>query len=232
MARMCAMRLGRLVAPLLVSLFAGCVGLGSSAPTPDSPTAATSPAPAPSVPDEAAVPEWRVGDTWIYEWTAGKDQGTRSVKVSDVTTLNGVTYYVLDTGETTQHYYTKDLHFAAGVQASRVVARMVPPQAWFVWPLRPAAQWRYQGTYEAKDTRKQNDVFTVVGIEQVTVAAGAFRTFKIMRQSSGGDVDQYWYAPAVRWYVRWSGRRGELQFDEQLRTYAAAPRTTSAPSTR
>src|SRR5207247_4322756 len=115
-----------------------------------SPAAPPSPPAATAALSEAAVPEWRVGDRWVYEWTSGQDRGTLTVEVRESTAVNGVEYYVVDIGPASQRYYTKDLHFAAGVQASRVLARMVPPQPWFVWPLKAAAQWSYQGVYEAR----------------------------------------------------------------------------------
>lgn len=224
----------RWVALLLLVMTGGCGVFAPSAPGPPSPTAAApEPAPAPPPANEAAVPEWRVGDRWTYDWVSGQERGTRTAEVSDVTTVNGVDYYVVDTGVTLQQYYTRDLHFAAGVQASRVVTRMVPPQAWFVWPLRPSAQWRYQGAYqEAQSTKVQNDAFAVVGIEQITVPAGTFRAFKIVRQTDRQDADEYWYAPDVRWYVRWIGRRGEVEFDEQLKLYEPTSRDSSGPATR
>ena len=182
---------------------------------------------------EATVPEWRVGDRWVYGWTSGQEQGTRTVNVRESRTVNGVDFYVLDIGDAVQQYYTKDLRFAAGVQASRVVARMVPPQPWFVWPLKPAAQWRYQGIFEEQEGRRQqNDTYEVVGVEQVVVPGGSFAAFRIVRQTDRGDSDQYWYAPEVRWYIRWVGRRSEVEFEEKLQTYQAAPRLTPVPATR
>jgi len=44
------------------------------------------------------------------------------------------------------------------------------------------------------------------------------------------DSDQYWYAPDVGFYVKWIGRRGESQFEEQLREYHRAPRLTPGPA--
>ena len=223
--------LRRRTAVLLIWLLmcgSGCVGLGTTSSQP-------SPAGTPTRADEAVAnaPEWRRGDRWVYEWTSGAERGTRTVEVTEVATVNGVEFYVVEIGPASQQYYTKDLHFAAGVQASRVLARMVPPQPWFIWPLKPAAQWEYHGVYEdQKSSTKQNDTFGVVGIEQVTVPGGTFRAIKIVRQTDRRDSDQYWYGPDVRWYVRWLGRRGDVEFEEQLKAYQPAPRITSAPSTR
>jgi hypothetical protein len=219
----------RLVAiAALIVVAAGCGFLGTSTRTQPSPPVAPL-----SIASEVAAPEWRQGDRWTFEWTSGQERGMRTVEVREAKTINGVAYYVLDVGPTSQQYYTKDLHFAALVQVSRVLARMVPPQPWFVWPLKSGAEWQYHGVFEEQQgSTKQNDTFRVMGIEQVTVAGGTFRAFKVVRQSDRRDADQYWYAPDVRWYVRWIGRRGDVEFEEQVKTYQAVPRLTSTPSTR
>jgi hypothetical protein len=178
------------------------------------------------------APDWRPGDRWVYEWTSGSERGTRAIEVVESRTINGVDFYVLNTGDV-QQYYTKELHFAAGVRDSKVTVRMVPPQPWFIWPLARARQWSYRGVYEDRDARhSRDDKFAVVATETVTVPAGEFRTIKIVRETARREFDQYWYAPAVRWYVRWVGRRGDTEFDEQLQEYRAAPRLISADAPR
>ena len=182
-----------------------------------------------------APPQWRVGDRWVFGWTSGKESGSRTLEVREVATVNGVEYYILEVGGGIRHYYTKDLHFAAAVQAGKVVARMVPPTPWLTWPLKSAATWVHGGVFEdPQGSHKQNDTFAAAGTESVTVPAGTFRAFKVSRQTERGDSDQYWYAPDVRWYVRWQGKRGDVSFEEQLTTYHPAARTTTStpPGTR
>jgi hypothetical protein len=215
----------RILAVTLLMVFAAGCGWPGMLPPPAAPAAAAL--------SEATVPAWRAGDRWVYEWTSGQERGTRTIEVRESTAVNGVEYYVVDLGNSVLQYYTKDLHFAAGVEASKVLARMVPPLPWFAWPLKAAAQWNYQGVNEQQgSSKRQNDAFGVVGVELVTVPGGEFRAFKIVRQTDRRDSDQYWYAPEVRWYVRWLGRRGDVEFEEQLKAYEPAPRLTSTPSTR
>ena len=218
---------------MLVCLL-GSAGCGTWA-MPQGPAPAPATITTPSRPAEpfGSVPEWRRGDRWIYEWTSGDDRGTRTAEVLEPRTVNGVEYYVVEVGVTSQQYYTKDLHYAASVQASRVLARAVPPQPWFRWPLTTGAQWEYRGTYEeSQGAKARHDAFSVVGLEPVTVPAGTFRAFKVVRKSDGPDSDQYWYAPDVRWYIRWIGRRGDVEFDEQLKIYEPASRASSVPARR
>ena len=93
--------------------------------------------------------------------------------------------------------------------------------------------------YEDRSGKTEfRDVFSVVGAESVEVPAGRFHAFKIVRETDRRDSDQYWYAPDVRFYIKWIGRRGDTQFEEQLREFHPAHRlipvqpSTGSPSTK
>jgi hypothetical protein len=199
----------------------GCAG---GAP-PAGPADAARPAPEKPV----AAPTWKPGDRWVFEWTSGKDSGTKTVEVVELRDLNGVGYYVVRLGDSqnsytpTHHWYTRTLHWAAAIRESRVEARMVPPHPWFSWPLTAGARWTHQGRFETSEgTAAFNDRFAVIGPELVEVPAGRYEAVKLVRETDRRDGDEYWYAPDVRWYVRWLGRRGDTHFEERLREYQAA----------
>jgi hypothetical protein len=170
-----------------------------------------------------ARPAWRVGDRWLHAWTSGATKGVKTSEVLGVREVGGVQYNVLHVG-TAHLYYTSDLHWAASIVESRVVARAIPPQPWFNWPLEVGKRWQYQGVYQDPDRKNQmRDSYRVVGVERVDVPAGAFQAMKIVREVGSSIVDQYWYAPDVRWYVKWVGRRGKDEFQEVLQEYVPAP---------
>ncbi|HTH63949.1 MAG TPA: hypothetical protein VL563_04635 [Gemmatimonadales bacterium] len=195
----------------------GCAA--GAAPGSDGPQSGAATQPAVSSP-----PVWQVGDRWIYEWTSGSEQGTKQVDVVDIRDVNGVSYYVLRLGDA-EHYYTHSLHWAAAIREGRVEARMVPPHAWFQWPLVAGAKWTHQGRFEQRDAAvTYEDRFTVIGADPIEVPAGRYDTLKVVRETDRRDADEYWYASAIRWYVRWRGRRADTQFEERLREYRPAPR--------
>ncbi len=194
-------------------------------------TACTSMDPTPpsgpvATPVMLVAPEWRTRDRWVYDWTSGEQNGTKTIEVVETKTINAVSYFVLRL-DGVEHYYTKDLHWAAAVRESRVEARMVPPLPWFMWPLTAAQHWDHRGAFEdANGSRGFNDRFTVVGLEQIDVPAGRFQAMKVVREAvqvaregERRDFDEYWYSADVRWYVRWVGRRGDVAFEERLRAY-------------
>jgi hypothetical protein len=203
---------------VVVVACARCAGSPPPATTPQGAVSSTSGAP-------TAVPTWQVGDRWLYEWTSGSESGTKTVEVIDLRDINGVPYYVVRLGDA-EHYYTRELHWAAAIRDTRVEARMVPPHPWFAWPLKAGARWTHQGRFETRDSvATYIDRFTVTGPETVEVPAGRYEAVKLVRETDRRDSDEYWYASDVRWYARWVGRRGDSQFEERLREYQAAPRS-------
>ncbi len=226
------------MAPLLVVVMllvlTGCAAQGppsaSSTPTTDGTAPAVSAVPSP--------PGWRPGDRWVYGWTSGAESGIKTVEALEIREINGVSFYLVRVGDV-EAFYTRDLRWAGTMQEGRVTSRMTPPQPWFAWPLKAGQSWTYRGTYEDRNgTTEFNDVFSIVAAEAVEVPAGRFNALKIVRETERRDSDQYWYAPDVRFYVKWIGRRGDTQFEEQLREYHPAARlipgqpSTGSPSTK
>jgi hypothetical protein len=172
----------------------------------------------------ASPPQWRPGDRWVYEWKSGSESGTKTMEVLEIREVKGVEYYVVRLGDV-NHYYTRDLRWAAAIRDSTVEARMVPPHPWYSWPLEVGHRWVHRGTWEDRGvTRPSNDTFAVVAVETIDVPSGKFQALKVAREGSGQGLDEYWYVPAVRSYARWIGRRGDVTFEERLREYQPAPR--------
>jgi hypothetical protein len=184
------------------------------------------PAPVDRLLSVPSPPEWRPGDRWTYDLTSGNDRGAKTMEVIEVREIANVPYYVVRLGDI-DHYYTRNLNWAAATRDSKVEARMTPPHQGFVWPLEVGKRWTYQGVWQDENSRRDvSDRFAVVAVETVEVLAGRFEALKIVREGSTPGSDEYWFAPAVRSYVRWAGRRGDVQFEERLREYRPAPRLT------
>ena len=175
-------------------------------------------------PPGAARPVWSAGDRWVHTWSAGTEKGVKTAEARGLREVRGVQYQVLRMGAI-DIYFTADLHWAwaASVAESRVTARAVPPLPWFKWPLQAGGRWEYQGTLEDQKHKESfRDSYKILGVESVAVPAGTFQAFKIVREAESVIADQYWYAPDVRWYVKWVGRRGKEEFEEVLQEYRPA----------
>lgn len=174
----------------------------------------------------------------MYAWTSGAQSGVKTVETVELREINRIPFYLVRVGDV-DSLWTRNLHWAGTVQDGKVDSRMTPPQPWFTWPLKVGQHWTHRGIYEDRNGASDfRDVFSVVGSETVEVPAGRFDAFKIVRETDRRDSDQYWYAPDVRFYVKWIGRRGDTQFEEQLREFHQAPRlipvqpSAGSPSTK
>ncbi len=174
-------------------------------------------------------PTWRAGDRWLHAWSTGAEKGIKESEVLGLQEVRGVQYFVVRMGPVNA-YFTMDLHWAWAATAaeSRVTSRAIPPLPWFNWPLEIGKRWVYQGVLEDQEGKDRlQDTYRVVSMEEVTVPAGTFLAFRIVHEAGSSIVDQYWYAPNVRWYVKWLGRRGNDEFQEVLEQYLPAPQNTS-----
>jgi len=210
---------------LLVIVAGGCA-------TPAAVSTAPPPAVSATAPESSAAispPEWRPGDRWVYGWTSGPETGTKTVEVLEIREIRTVKFYLVRVGDLV-HFYTTDLQWAGTMRDEKVESRMSPPQPWFVWPLEEGRRWTHQATYEDSNGKSEiTDRFLVVANEVVDVPAGRFNAVKVVRETDRRDVDEYWYVPEVRFYVKWVGRRGNDRFEEQLREYRQGPRLIPGP---
>jgi len=165
----------------------------------------------------------------VYEWTSGSETGTKTVEVVEIREINKVTFYLVGVGDL-EHFYTRELHWAGTMREQKVESRMSPPVPWFVWPLEGGRRWTHHATYEDANSKTEiADRFSVVATEMVEVPAGRFNAVKVVRETDRRDVDEYWYVPEIRFYVKWVGRRGDAQFEEQLREHRPGPRLIPGP---
>lgn len=174
------------------------------------------------------APEWRVGDRWRHSWSAGTEKGIKTSEVADIREMGGSRYYVLRVGNV-NWFFTPDIRWAGSAMEARIIARSSPPRPWFVWPLDVGRSWDYQGEYEDQERKATiRESYAVRGIETVQVPAGTFRAIRVQREGGAQEWDEYWYAPEIRWYVKWRGRRGQDQFEEVLTEFtpAGAPPAT------
>lgn len=205
------------------STLLGMLALGIAAcAAPRSPIALPSGDASRAAPGWAVPPEWRAGDQWTFQWTVGGDRGTRTAEMVEVRSIGDTPLYVLRIGDV-DHLYTRDLHLVGTLKLDTVESRMTPPQPLLMWPLEAGRRWEHRGTYEDRSGQRQViDTFTASGPELVEVPAGRFQAMRVVRHGVAGDSDEYWFAPEVGFYVKWTGRRGGVQFEEQLASYRTA----------
>jgi hypothetical protein len=156
---------------------------------------------------KADKPVWQIGDQWGYVVkSAGvKNPFTREIIKEDVS--EGVSLYVMRAGRN-EHSYTKDsLALSLTMSGGKIVSKRTPPYQFLFWPLEPGKEWKNSYVLEnpERSSSQRYDLRVIVaGIENVAVQAGSFDAFRIeiYNVQSGSLVEELWYSPQTKWFVK------------------------------
>ncbi len=154
--------------------------------------------------DAVPRPEWRVGDRWVFRRSAGSD--APAVVTHEVREATPDGYAVRITGldrEIVRHF-TPDLHVSRQTVGGDA-ATFEPPAMYFAWPLTLGKGWSQEFEYRdgRHDARYTNHWRVAERPEAVDALGAVFRAVKIEHLGSRRErLQTYWYAPAVRYWVR------------------------------
>jgi len=175
---------------------------------------------------EAKKPIWKVGYKWTYNWKRPGRSGIRTRRIIREDTFNGIPCFVMKAGRN-EYFYTKDvLGYLGSKRRGKLRRQRDAPFQPFAWPLKVGRQWNNVYTFERVDEETSFDVdlrVVVSKLEEVTVPAGKFKTFKIevYRSYDSELVSEWWYSPKVKWYVKWISYvgRGTRPREARLKSY-------------
>lgn len=159
-------------------------------------------------PSPQTMPMWKTGDEWAYRWESCQGKGTFVWSVDREEVLEGVTYYVIKSGNTREIYYRKsDFAFYMDKLNGQVETRHTPPTAFFAWPPVSGAKIEGRYTYERPLERQTEEMVVtceIGAVESVTVQAGTFDAVKITCRNSRTDalLREWWLSPTTKHYVR------------------------------
>jgi hypothetical protein len=192
----------------LIMILTACAPHGTSAVGQEvAPAPSGKATPAPSL-EPAAIPVWKLGDEWSFQYEDATSKGTFVDVVTRDETVDGIECYVVRSGGSEFYYRKTDMAYYIQKDSSgKIIRRHVPPHAFMAWPMAVGKQWQESLTLERPQTRETEALRVTMRIEAtetVTVPAGTFDTFKIVRRNDRtGAVDgEFWYSPQVRYFVR------------------------------
>ena len=102
--------------------------------------------------------------------------------------------------------------------------------AYLKWPLRVGKKWVFDEDWESYDGTKghTNQEGEILSYEEIKVKAGNFKAFKIQlkgtmtneRGYNGKTTDTWWYAPALKHYIKHTQDDGEGLYIKELIAYS------------
>lgn len=176
--------------------------MGVKASIPSSTLTVAAPNPASAM---VEPPVWRRGDEWAYRYESPTGNGTYIRSVDREEEIDGVPHYVLKTGPREIFYRKSDFALTRETLDGVLVVRFTPSRLSLPWPLEVGKAWEqtFQDERPA-NTAERIDMVSVEGTETITVPAGTFRTFKIVRRHKKTGAIQYevWYSLELKQAVR------------------------------
>ena len=158
-------------------------------------------------PAQAERPEWKVGYEWRYSWTDPSGKGTIVKEIIREEAFEGVPAFVVKRGAS-EDFYAKDVLGLLGTMSDgRVTVKRSAPFQALAWPMEVGKEWVNAYVVQRADEKaseSQENRVVVSKIERVTVGAGSFDAFKteIYNGRTGTLLNEYWYAPSVKWFAK------------------------------
>ncbi len=172
----------------------------------------------------AERPQWRVGYQWQYAWTDPSGKGTVVKEIVREESFDGIPGYVVRRGAS-EDFYTKDtLGLLATMSGARITVRRSAPFQALSWPMEVGKEWTNSYVVQRegeKASETQVSRVVVSKIERVSVPAGSFDAFKtqIYNTRTAMLLNEYWYAPAVKWFVKSRVYNPEGVREEELSSF-------------
>jgi hypothetical protein len=178
-----------------------------------------------------ALPVWKPGFQWQYRWSDQRGSGIYVRVVTGEEIVDGVPYYVMQTGNRNIYWATADLAWLMEQVNGEIESQALPAYRKFIWPLEPGKTWvaRYQWTHPGEGkTEERFRRHRIVGPESVQVPAGTYQALRtVVTDSSGKKLSEYWYAPEARWLVKERVYGADGVRDRELIYSSLWPKTAS-----
>jgi hypothetical protein len=176
---------------------------------------------------KADRPEWKVGYEWQYSWKDHSGNGTLAKEIIREEPFAGVPSFVLKRGQS-EDFYTKDVLGLLGTMSGgRITVKRTAPFQTLSWPLEVGKEWTNSyiverlGEISSESSESFELRLVVTKLEPVKVSAGTFNAFKIeiYNARTGTLLNDYWYAPEVKWFVKSRVYNREGVREEELQSF-------------
>lgn len=166
---------------------------------------------------QPTLSDYTVGEQWTWDWR-------RSVN-GEVRAQGEDFQEVVAFKNTLGFNYGKDT-----VKIAEILNTEHSKTPRYDWPLKVGKKWKYEVSWSNNEgtTGKTSQDAQIVSYDEVTVAAGKFMAYKIeykgrISNSRGFDgklVDIWWYAPAIKTYIKHTQDDGEGIYVNELIEYS------------
>lgn len=169
-------------------------------------------------------PEWKLGHQWRYGWKSPGTSGTLTREVVREESFANVPAYVVRVGKNENFYAKEVLGLIGTMVGGKVTLKRDVPYQPLSWPLEVGKEWNNSFTLERlveKSSQRFDNRVVVSKVESVQVPAGIYEALKIEVYGAytGNLLNEYWYSPQVKWFVRSRAYNQDGVREEELLSY-------------
>lgn len=169
--------------------------------------------------EKPSLKDYEIGEKWTWKWNRSVEGEVQA---------QGVDYKeVVKYKNTLGFFYGKDT-----LKIASVINSKPSKTPRYDWPLEVGKKWKYEMKWENNEGTKgktSQDV-EIVSFKEEIVAGGKFMAYKIVykgrisnsRGFDGELVDIWWYAPAIKSYIKHTQDDGEGLYVNELSNYSSA----------
>ena len=167
---------------------------------------------------QPTVADYEVGEKWVWKYKGITTSGE-----------------VRSEGEDTRKIVSVDGELGMVIGSDTIpVAEIVKPDESetpkYDWPLKVGKRWKYENSWTSQDGTKgtQSQDVEVLSFKEETVEAGTFMAYTIQykgtitnsRGYSANTDEVWWYAPAVKNFIKLTQTQDDFLYEEELIEYS------------
>lgn len=171
----------------------------------------------PSESEEPTINDFKVGEKWTWKWKRSVEGKIRAEGKDSVEVVLFDSVLGFDNGHDT-------------IKIATTLGQKPSDTPFYDWPLKVGKKWKFEQEWENNEGTKgktSQDV-EVISFNEVTVAAGKFMAYKIVytgritnsRGYNARITDVWWYAPAVKKYIKHTQDDGDGLYINELINYS------------
>jgi len=167
---------------------------------------------------QPTLSDYTVGEKWVWKYKGVSTEGV-----------------VRSEGEDAREIVSVDDVLGMVIGTDTIpVADIVKPEEnempMYDWPLEVGKKWKYEKNWTSQDgtTGTQSQDVEILSFKEETVDAGTFMAYTIQykgkitnsRGYSAAAEDVWWYAPALKNFIKLTQTQGDFLYEEELIKYS------------
>ncbi|MEH6537771.1 MAG: hypothetical protein V7719_15325 [Psychroserpens sp.] len=168
---------------------------------------------------QPTLSDYTVGEKWVWKYKGVTTEGvvrSDGEDAREIVSVDGVLGMVIGTDT---------------IQVKDIVKPEESETPKYDWPLEVGKKWKYEKNWTSQDGTKgtQSQDVEILSFKEITVEAGTFMAYKIQykgkitnsRGYSADADDVWWYAPALKNFIKFTQTQDDFLYEEELIRYTS-----------